>query len=530
MGMAAYPLWNELLRSFHHSIVAAVLDGLSTVLIGFFWMAGVKDLVYTIWYRLIRKNAAVPAYQRESDPRVVLVYATYNDFSEESLRASMNQHYGNYKVVILDDSTDPEYFSRVDSFAESWHIDVIRRKDRSGFKAGNLNNYLRNAEYDYFVILDSDEIIPPEFITRSLDYFDHYGNVGIVQANHRASRNRNAFMKLFSIGVDSNWTAYQTVKSSSGFLTLLGHGAMVSKACYEAAGGFPHLVAEDLSFSIKARDAGYFAVFAPDIICEEEYPVSYLAFKKRHAKWTQGNVEFVTTYTGTILRSPMRWFEKLDIMLFVYNLLPFYVYVIVNSMVLPYMHYRVLYPLWMLVPTVLFLFAPTFNDILYYWRRGILFLGWYVAHSMLLYGSMFFIGVISAGTALLGKATFLVTPKSTGQVTHRFAFRANQVDLLLAILVTVASIAFTGSFLPVILIVLPTCFSLYMTRMHNHRDVVDQAERSVGGGMDVTPVLAQPPLGMLAERSNPVELIARNGEWISVLDQARELDGRRVER
>ena len=112
---------------------------------------------------------------------------------------------------------------------------------------------------------------------------------------------------MFSIGVDSHWIAYQTVKDRYGFLSLLGHGAMVSRECYVAAGGFPHVVAEDLCFSIAARDAGWLTVFAPDVVCEEEYPVDYLAFKKRHSKWTQGNMEFIKRYTAVILRSRMSW-------------------------------------------------------------------------------------------------------------------------------------------------------------------------------------------------------------------------------
>jgi len=30
---------------------------------------------------------------------------------------------------------------------------------------------------------------------------------------------------------------------------------------------------------------------------------NYLAFKKRHSKWTQGNMEFIKKYTVRILRS-----------------------------------------------------------------------------------------------------------------------------------------------------------------------------------------------------------------------------------
>src|SRR6202034_3644777 len=94
--------------------------------------------------------------------------------------------------------------------------------------------------------------------------------IGIVQANHIATRNRTTFMKKFSPGVDSHWPAYQQVKDHAGFLSLLGHGAMVKMEAYRAAGGFPHIVAEDIGLAIDMLRVGYRVAFAQDIVCEEE--------------------------------------------------------------------------------------------------------------------------------------------------------------------------------------------------------------------------------------------------------------------
>jgi len=445
----------------------------STAFIAYFWLNGTKDVVYTLYYHLVsaRRDRPVPRRRLAAQPRVVLVYCTYNDFSADSLVRSMRQDYGNYEVVILDDSSQPEYLAQVDAFGAEHGVRVVRRADHTGFKAGNLNNYLGTAEYDYFVILDSDEIIPPDYISRCLDYFAHYPNAGIVQANHIATRNRNAFMRMFSIGVDSHWIAYQSVKDRHGFLSLLGHGAMVSRRCYTAAGGFPHVVAEDLCFSIAARDAGYFTVFAPDVVCEEEYPVDYLAFKKRHSKWTQGNMEFIKRYTSVILRSRMSWFEKLDIVLFTYSLpltAVFSVYVAIHVVVLPMLGYRIDYPLWMLAPTVLFLLAPMLNDVIFHFRSmPKLRLAWYLLHTILLYGSMLFISFRASVTSAFGKSVFVVTPKEDQRITLRQALVANRAEITFGVLLTAVSVYLTGSALPVVLIAVPAVLCFYLALKHN---------------------------------------------------------------
>lgn len=478
VAAAMYPLLQIITNSERHGVLVWSLVVASTAFIIYFWLNGVKDVIYTIYYYATRHRFELPKEGEWrlqngniANKRVAAVYCTYNDFNAESLEKCMNQDYPLVKYVILDDSTKAEYIQAVDEFAARKGIQVIRRENRVGFKAGNLNNYLRQAEYDYFVILDSDEVIPPNFVTRCLDYFAHYKNAGIVQANHVATRNRNKFMKLFSIGVDSHWPTYQVVKHSHGFLSLLGHGAMVSRECYEAAGGFPHLVAEDLCMSIEARNKNFYVAFAPDIICEEEYPISYLAFKKRHSKWTQGNMEFIKRYTWRIVRSKMSWFEKLDIILFTYSL-PlsafFALYIVINVVLLPSLDYTLSYPVWLLVPTLVFLMAPMLNDIIFYGRKINPFkLTWYLLHTILLYGSMLYTSLRASIKSTFGKSIFLVTPKEHEQLSGWGALWANKGEIGFGIGVLIVAYIFNQSVLSTIIIAIPALFSVYLALMAN---------------------------------------------------------------
>jgi len=478
IAATSLPFIRSVLDSEKHGPLIVTLVGLSTLFIAYFWLNGVKDLAYTLFYFIQRKKFTMPAqglwrqkFGSNANKKVVAVYCTYNDFSADSLAACMHQDYPNVEFVILDDSTEQEYKERIDQFAEVHDVKVVRRTDKSGFKAGNLNNYLSKADYDFFIILDSDEVIPTNFVTRSLDYFAEYPNAGIVQANHVATRNRNRFMRIFAIGVDSHWPTYQTVKHHHGFLSLLGHGAMISHECYTAAGGFPHLVAEDLCMSIEARNKGYYVAFAQDIICEEEYPISYLAFKKRHNKWTQGNMEFIKKYTSRIIKSKMTWFEKLDIVLFTYSL-PlsafFTLYIIINVVWLPVLGYNISYPVWLLVPTIVFLLAPMLNDIIFYGRKiNPFLLVWYLGHTVLLYGSMLFISLRASIKSTFGRSTFLVTPKEHHHLSKTQALWNNRDEILFGVSVLVVSFVFNHTILSTVIIAIPALASVYLARMAN---------------------------------------------------------------
>jgi cellulose synthase/poly-beta-1,6-N-acetylglucosamine synthase-like glycosyltransferase len=460
--------------AFNSGTEVGLLTLISTGFLLYFWLNGMKDVVYTLFYHVYLKRHKTPITHsgpRSVYPLIYLVYCTCNDFNAASLAKSMEQSYPNIRTFILDDSSNPAFKNEIDIFARKNLLSVIRRTDREGFKAGNLNHFLKQAPCDYFVILDSDEIIPPLFVERALDYFDARPEAGIVQANHVATRNRNYFMSVFSIGVDSHWVAYQSVKERYGFLSLLGHGAMISMTCYHAVNGFPHVVAEDLCFSIEARKKGYVTLFAPDIVCQEEYPISYLAFKKRHSKWTQGNMEFIKKYTSTIIRSPMTWFEKLDIFLFTYNLpltIFFSFYVVINVILLPLLHAPIRYPLWMLIPTGAFLVAPMLNDIVTYAgkkKTSILLL--YLLYTLLLYGSMFYVSFKSSFISLFGKAVFLVTPKATEQVTFKKSFWANMEEVLFAVVLCLVCYLVNRTVMSVILIAVPSLMSVYLAMLSN---------------------------------------------------------------
>jgi cellulose synthase/poly-beta-1,6-N-acetylglucosamine synthase-like glycosyltransferase len=470
--------------AFHRNPLTGALVVSVMIFIAYFWLNGTKDVAYTLYFHLRLKNRIKlpPVARITSEPLVLLLYCTYNDFNPDSLLKSIQQQYRNFRTVILDDSTNPAYKARIDAFARAHHIQVVRRSDNIGFKAGNLNNFLRNYEwpflYDYFVILDSDEIIPCNFIRRSLDYFAANPFAGILQANHVATRNRNWFMKKMSIGVNSHWPVYQAVKERLGFMSLLGHGAMVSRVCYEAAGGFPHVVAEDICFTIEARLKGFLTLFALDIVCEEEFPPDYAAFEKRHNKWTQGNMEFIRKNTRKILFSNMTWFEKLDIILFTYSLpltALFSVYVIINVVAFPLLGYNLQYPLWMLAPTAVFLVAPMLNDIIVYWnkmsKRDLLS---YLGHTTLLFGSMFFVSLRASLKSMFGGSVFLVTPKDSARVTFWEAIWINRSKLLFGLVLMAVSIGLNQSIFPVLLIVVPTIFGMYLSVSHQRKKEVQE--------------------------------------------------------
>jgi hypothetical protein len=218
---------------------------------------------------------------------------------------------------------------------------------------------------------------------------------------------------------------------------FLGHGALLRRSCWEEIGGFPEIVSEDLGYAIAIRERGYFGTFAEDVVCLEEFPETVRAFRVRHVKWTRGTCEFLHQWTRRILKAPMSWTEKLDILFPTMNLpltFFFFLFMINASIVLPALlgetrimtvelgATELLLPV-ITIPaamtqlftwdfyfvTVACLVGPVLCFIAELWRQpGTLVR--FLAHSTALYASLSPLSAISViGYGMTGKARFLVT-------------------------------------------------------------------------------------------------------------------------
>ena len=287
------------------SVAVCVLLTLSILILIVFWLGSVKDLLFSVCYVIKRKEfdqiyQKVRCHTTNEQPAFVLLYCTYNDFNPTALLKSMEQDYPNVRTVILDDSTKEPFQKEIDEFALAHHVSVVRRGDRVGFKAGNLNHYLAGREdYDYFVVLDSDEVLPAHYISSVLKYFSALPRIGAVQARHVAGKAENAFQALLGMSIKSNGKTAQVVKNFYGANALLGHGMTISRPCYEATGGFPHVVAEDISMAVLTKNAGYEIVYAQDVECVEEFPYDYVSLKNANANGRKATWNICSATTAT---------------------------------------------------------------------------------------------------------------------------------------------------------------------------------------------------------------------------------------
>jgi cellulose synthase/poly-beta-1,6-N-acetylglucosamine synthase-like glycosyltransferase len=332
--LAIFGAWFLCLLWFHPRLVGLmamaetplqwVALGFFVVFIEFAWLYGFYNLgvVTFAWYhrRTQPPARAVTRVAPELLPPVALLYTTCNDFVEKSAASCLAQEYPDFTLYLCDDSTEPEFWARVDEFAarHPGRVRVVRRGDRRGFKAGNLNHALASVATaePFFALVDADEILPTDFLERLVPRMLAQPRCGFVQANHRANPEAaEPLQRAMGVGIDIHWKWYQPLRNRFGFPMLLGHGAVIRRRAWEDIGGFPEIVSEDLAFALRIREQGWRGEFAEEVVCYEDFPETVRAFRVRHMKWTRGTCEFLLREMPRALRSrrvPLA--EKLDVL------------------------------------------------------------------------------------------------------------------------------------------------------------------------------------------------------------------------
>ena len=106
----------------------------------------------------------------ETDRKVAILVPTYNEGLEvlmPTVAAAVAMHV-THETWVLDDGNRPE----VAKLAAELGANYIARPTHEHAKAGNLNHALGIIDADYVGVLDADHVASPDFIVRTLGYFD----------------------------------------------------------------------------------------------------------------------------------------------------------------------------------------------------------------------------------------------------------------------------------------------------------------------------------------------------------------------
>lgn len=390
-----------------------------------------------------------PVYDPSNTPKVTVQLPMFNELyvAERIIETSAAFEYpaDKLQIQVLDDSTDETKDVIAKKVAEvaarGINIQHIHREDRTGYKAGALDDAMDQVEGDFIAIFDADFIPDSDFLKKTMPHFSN-DKVGVVQTRWgHINKKYSLLTELQAFGLNGHFAIEQGGRNASGhFINFNGTGGVWRKECINDAGGWEHdTLTEDLDLSYRAQIKGWKFTYLEDVIAPAELPITMSALKSQQHRWMKGGAEcFIKMWKTIITAKGVRLVDRIHGLSHLFNSSVFIFILMMSILSLPVLHIK-----------------DSFSDLNYVLQYGAVFLlstaflMFYYWHSfrdktdnvilslLLFIGRFFQFLMVSMGLALnntvavlegyLGiKSSFVRTPKFN--VNVKSEFKGNKYD------------------------------------------------------------------------------------------------------
>ena len=296
-------------------MIANVTVALLTITTVLLFTFGVNLLYLTV--RAIRmRRPPTASTVAANEPVVCVQVPIYNEryVAERVLDAvcQIDWPRDRFTVQVLDDSDDEtvQILARRIAHWQRKGIDVahVRRRARSGFKAGALAYGLQQTRAEFIAIFDADFVPQADFLRRAVGSFVD-PKVAFVQARWgHLDEGYSLFTRLQAMAIDFHFLVEQAVRSTGGFFTnFTGTAGVWRRSAIEDSGGWSaRTLTEDLDLSYRAQLRGWRAAYLEDLVVPEELPVSIDAYRRQQSRWATGSFQTAFKLLGPVMWSSNR--------------------------------------------------------------------------------------------------------------------------------------------------------------------------------------------------------------------------------
>ena len=277
--------------------------------LGVLALLGIYRLLLTARAFTARSQAKAPAPQVW--PEVLVQLPLYNEafVAARLLEAAAQLRYeGPLTIQVLDDSTDDTQgiVNRVAKAqrAKGVNIQVVRRPERAGYKAGALAYGLERSSAPLVAIFDADFIPPQDFLQRMVPELLSAPDRGLVQARWgHLNQDASMLTKAQAVFLNGHFAVEHRARAAAGhFFNFNGTAGVWRRAAIEQAGGWSSdTITEDLDLSYRAQLAGWRFAYINEVVAPAELPESWAAFRSQQARWVRGSVETARKHLRGVL-------------------------------------------------------------------------------------------------------------------------------------------------------------------------------------------------------------------------------------
>jgi hypothetical protein len=251
---------------------------------------------------LRHRSESPPSVSLDRYPHVTVQLPVYNEAAviERLINAVTRLDWprDRLQIQVLDDSTDETTViaqTCVECYRSvGFEIQLLRRADRRGFKAGALSEGLRRATGELIAIFDADFVPDSDWLRRTVPYFLDRPRLGMVQTRWaHLNRGYSILTRAQAIALDGHFAVEQTARQRAGLLfSFNGTAGIWRRECIVQAGGWQDdTLCEDLDLSFRAQLNGWQCLYLPDVSAPAEIPPQLAALKRQQFRWAKGSIQ-----------------------------------------------------------------------------------------------------------------------------------------------------------------------------------------------------------------------------------------------
>ncbi|MFM6953880.1 MAG: glycosyltransferase [Sphingobacteriaceae bacterium] len=200
---------------------------------------------------------------------------------DELLHTLTQQEYKNFEVLVVEDGSTIDARSLVESYQYTLNIRYfVKENEGQGF---TRNFAFKQAKGDYFVMFDSDCLIPTDYLATvkahlELNWLDAYGGPDAAHSSFTPTQ------KAISYAMTSVFTTggIRGNKKHVGQFHPRSFNMGISRAVWEKTGGFILTrLGEDIEFSIRIQSLGFKIGLIPEAIVFHKRRTNFVQFFKQ---------------------------------------------------------------------------------------------------------------------------------------------------------------------------------------------------------------------------------------------------------
>lgn len=219
---------------------------------------------------------------------------------KELLQSLLDQQYQDFEVIIVEDGSRNKADHIIDQFKDRLDVNYFFKENEG---QGFARNYgFERAKGDYFIVFDSDIIVPSDYLLKvkagiEKDGLDAFGGPDAAHPSF------TAIQKAISYSMTSPFTTggIRGNKKHVGQFHPRSFNLGISRRIWEQTGGFKlSRRSEDIEFSIRMINSGFKVGLIPDAFVYHKRRTSFAQFYKQTHSFGKGRIDIYKMYPAEL--------------------------------------------------------------------------------------------------------------------------------------------------------------------------------------------------------------------------------------